>query len=240
MPYCFLNNEFLRAQKGMEMSKPVREQSTSNNDWSSAQAYALAVICLLVGVGAGWLVRGSQSPVATVQAQTGSATPGSGGPPSSEQMKHMADKQAAPLLARLQADPNNFELLSQIGDVYYDTQIFPTAIDYYQQALKLQPNNANVRTDMATAYWYLGDADSAINEFQKALTFEPNKANTLFNLGIVEWQGKMDVTDAVNAWEKLLKTNPNYENKQKVTELIAQAKKHSSIKPGSQAKALPE
>ena len=164
----------------------------------------------------------------------------SGGQPSAEQMKLMADKQAGPLLAQLPSNPNNPELLSKIGDVYYDAQIFPVAIDYYQQSLKAQPANANVRTDMATAYWYLGDADTAISEFQKALTYEPNKANTLFNLGMVKWQGKMDVAGAVQAWQKLLETNPNYENKDKVTELIAQAKKHSSIKPGTQAKASPQ
>jgi len=69
---------------------------------------------------------------------------------------------------------------------------------------------------MATAYWYSGNPDAAIEEFQKSLTYEPNKASTLFNLGIVEWQGKMDITKAVATWQKLLDTNPNYEGKDKV------------------------
>lgn len=220
------------------MNKADRQHTTAN-EWTSMQAYMLAVICLLVGVGAGWLVRGSQSP-ASVQAQTATPTPETGGQPSPDQMKHMADKQAEPLLAQLQTDPNNPGLLSKIGDIYYDTQQFPTAIDYYQRSLTAQPSNANVRTDMATAFWYMGDADSAIREFEKALSYAPNTPNTLFNLGMVRWQGKMDVAGAVQAWEKLLATNPNYENKDKVTQLIAQAKKHASIKPGTQAKSQPQ
>jgi hypothetical protein len=48
----------------------------------------------------------------------------------------------------------------------------------------------------------------------------------LFNLGIVKWQGKMDAEGAVAAWQKLLDSNPNYETKEKVQELIQQAKKH--------------
>jgi len=60
----------------------------------------------------------------------------------------------------------------------------------------------------------------------------------LFNLGIVQWQGKMDVDGALSAWQKLLDTNPNYENKAKLLDLMAQVKKHSGIKPGTQAKAL--
>ncbi len=149
----------------------------------------------------------------------------------------MEDKQAAPLIEKLKADPTNTVLLANIGNIYYDTQQDPTAIDYYRRALKVEPANAGVRTDMATAYWYTGDADTAIAEFQKSLSHEPNKANTLFNLGIVEWQGKMDIDKAVATWRKLLDTSPNYEGKDKVLELMSQAKKHSGVKPGTPAKA---
>lgn len=218
--------------------------TSSVEQWTSVQAYVLAVICLLVGIAGGWLIRGSQSPAAAA-AETASAAapaPAMGNPatqaPTPAQMQKMADTQAAPLIEKLKADPTNTGLLANIGNVYYDTQQYPTAIDYYQRALKVEPANAAVRTDMATAYWYNGDADSAIAEFQKSLSYEPNKANTLFNLGIVEWQGKMDIEKAVAAWQKLLDTNPNYEGKDKVLEFMAQAKKHSGVKPGTPAKPL--
>jgi cytochrome c-type biogenesis protein CcmH/NrfG len=110
-------------------------------------------------------------------------------------MQRMADVQAGPLIEKLKADPNNAGLLANIGNIYYDTQQFPTAIDYYQRALQVEP------------------------------------ANTLFNLGIVEWQGKMDIDHAVATWQKLLDTNPNYEGKDEVLQLMAQAKKHSGVKP---------
>jgi cytochrome c-type biogenesis protein CcmH/NrfG len=163
-----------------------------------------------------------------------------GAAPTAEQMQHMADTQAAPLLDRLKTDPNNVELLANVGNIYYDTQQFTTAIQYYERALQQQPANSGVRTDMATAYWYLGNADTAIQEFNRALTYEPTKPNTLFNLGIVKWQGKMDVAGAVAAWQKLLDSNPNYENKDKVVELIAQAQKHASVTPGTPAKPQAE
>jgi len=155
-------------------------------------------------------------------------------------MKKMADVSAAPLLEKLKADPGNSGLLANLGNIYYDTQQYPEAIDYYRRALQIQPADAAVRTDMATAIWYAGDADTAIAEFNKSLSYEPTKANTLFNLGIVKWQGKMDIPGAVAAWQKLLEANPNYEGKEKVQELIAQAKKHAGVKAGTQAKTLPE
>ncbi len=212
--------------------------------WTSIQAYTLAVICLLVGIAGGWFIHGSQSPAAAIPESASASAPAMGSEnappptPSPAEMQKMADTQTAPLIEKLKADPNNAGLLENIGNVYYDAQIFPTAIDYYQRALKIEPANAGVRTDMATAYWYTGNADASIAEFQKSLSYEPNKANTLFNLGIVQWQGKMDIDKALATWQKLLDTNPNYEAKDKVLELMAQAKKHSGVKPGTPAKPL--
>jgi len=222
------------------------KKTSSMENWTSVQAYVLAVICLMVGVAVGWLFRGSQSPAGTEPIQTASAAApagmgaGTNQQPSPEQMKKMADTTAAPQLEKLKSDPNNPDLLAAIGNIYYDVQIYPTAIEYYQRALNARPEDVPIRTDMATAYWYTGNVDGAIAEFNKALTYDPNKANTLFNLGIVKWQGKMDIDGAVAAWQKLLQTNPNYENKEKVEQMIAQAKKHSGVKPGTPAKDLSE
>jgi cytochrome c-type biogenesis protein CcmH/NrfG len=223
-------------------------RTNSIEQWTSVQAYVLALICLLVGIAAGWFIRGSQTqnqgptaapgavastPAAAPTANSGTQTP------TPAELRKAADAQAGPLIEKLKADPANAELLENLGNIYYDAQQFPAAIGYYQRALKLHPENTAVRTDMATAYWYTSNADAAIAEFQKSLAYEPNKANTLFNLGIVEWQGKMDIEKAVATWQKLLDTNPNYEAKDKVLELMTQAKKHSGVKPGTPAKPLP-
>ena len=226
------------------MSDP--KNNTSTVTWTGVQAYTLAVICLLLGMAGGWLIRGSQSPAAPVEAASASAPAPSAmaaapnAQPTPEQLKQMADTQAAPQIEKLKSDPNNPELLAGIGNLYYDAQQFPVAVDYYNRALKVKPSDAAIRTDMATAFWYMGNPDQAIAEFNKALTYEPNKPNTLFNRGMVKWQGKMDITGAVADWEKLLATNPNYEGKDKVAQMIAEAKKHSDVKPGTKAKPLPQ
>ena len=212
-----------------------------SNTWTSFQAYALSVLCLAIGIASGWFIRGSQAPKGATVANASPASTEEGGGPGQatpEQLRRVADKQAAPLLDALQKDPANPELLAKVGNVYYDAQQFPVAIDYYQRALKAKPADASVRTDMATAYWYTGSADTAISELNRALADEPNKPNALFNLGIVQWQGKMDIQGALTTWQRLLDTNPNYEGKAKVVELMAQVRKHSSIKPGTQAKEL--
>jgi tetratricopeptide (TPR) repeat protein len=220
------------------------KKNSSVEQWTSLQAYALASVCLVVGIAGGWFIRGSQAPGAaatqTVSAATNQQSSSASAQPSPEETRLMADKQAEPLLSKLQSDPNNAHLLASLGNVYYDAQQFPIAIDYYQKSLKIKPSDASVRTDMATAYWYLGSADTAITEFNRALADEPNTANALFNLGVVQWQGKLDVQAALATWQKLLQTNPNYENKDKLLQLMAQVKKHAGMKPGPQAKRLGE
>jgi len=39
--------------------------NSSSVKWTGVQAYTLAVVCLLLGMAGGWLIRGSQSPAAS-------------------------------------------------------------------------------------------------------------------------------------------------------------------------------
>jgi cytochrome c-type biogenesis protein CcmH/NrfG len=213
--------------------------------FSNVQAYTLAVITLAIGIAVGYFARGS-APVSTAgeSAQTASAPapagtgntpmgsaqlPGIGSGQSQQPASpEMLAKAAEPLLAQLKANPKDFDTVVKLGNLYYDGQAYPPAIEYYEKALDIQPNNVDVRTDLGTAYWYTGNADKAIASFEKALTIRPNQAATLFNLGIVRWQGKKDPKGAIVAWEKLLQTNPAYPQKDQVQMLIDRAKMHGA------------
>ncbi|HWQ03487.1 MAG TPA: tetratricopeptide repeat protein [Candidatus Nitrosotenuis sp.] len=208
-------------ENGNRISQEVSPPAASNA-WSPREAYLLATVCLLAGVVLGYLVRGSGSippaPANSVSAATSTST----SPPS-----HSAadlEPLTAPLLAALRADPKNADLLIQLGNLYYDHHVFPEAISYYSRALELRPKDVNVRTDMATAYWYSGDAKTALAEYDKSLQVDPNHAPTLMNIGIVRWNGLNDAAGAIAAWEKLLRVAPQFPDRQRVLDLIAQAK----------------
>ncbi len=55
------------------------------------------------------------------------------------------------MLEKLKSKPNDAALAAQIGNLYYDAQSYPLAIEYYQKALATDPKNVAVRTDMASA-----------------------------------------------------------------------------------------
>lgn len=144
----------------------------------------------------------------------------------------MADTQARPLLEQLKAEPKNALLLYKIGNLYYDAQQYPEAVNYYESSLKINPNATDVRTDLGTAYHLVGQPDKAIQEFEEVLKIDDKYANALFNEGMVKWQDKMDIQGAVASWKRLLATNPDYHQKDRVQQLISQAEQHQNLKAG--------
>jgi cytochrome c-type biogenesis protein CcmH/NrfG len=215
------------------MANTKQDASLPKAAAAGTQTYILAVFCLVLGVALGYLFRGSASPVPTTAAASaavgGSSPQGQSAQPqlTPEQQKAMVDQSVAPLLATLKSNPDDFSTLVQVANVYYDGRQYPDAVKYYQRAVKGQPTNADLLTDLGTSLWYTGDANGAITEFQTALKYRPDHPGTLFNLGVVRWQGKQDPKGAVQAWEQLLKLNPNYPEKQQVQEYIDRAKQHA-------------
>ncbi|HLH06824.1 MAG TPA: tetratricopeptide repeat protein [Terriglobales bacterium] len=221
----------------MGSSQRMRPQPQKTSGlWTTSQAYTLGVVCLAAGLAIGYLLRGSD---AFTPGSSSSSTSQSSAPASSSsadfpmpgaglsngaQAAEAVDKAAAPMIAQLQANPNDASMATRIGNLYDDAKMYPKAIEYYEKSVKLNPQSADVLTDLGTAYFYNGNPDQALTDFNRALKVRPNYPQTLFNMGIVKWQGKNDIKGAVAAWNQLLQTNPNYPEKQKVQELLAQAK----------------
>ena len=204
----------------------ARPHAAKREHWTDTQAYVLAVFCLVLGVALGYLFRGSASP-AVASTTASSAADGTQPQVTPEQQKAMLDQTVAPLLATLKTNPDDFDTIVKVANLYFDGRQYPEAIKYYQLAAKSQPKNADLLTDLGTSLWYTGDADGAIAEFQQALKYRPDHPGTLFNLGVVRWQGKGDPKGAVQAWEELLQRNPNYPEKQQVQDYIEKAKQHA-------------
>jgi cytochrome c-type biogenesis protein CcmH/NrfG len=192
--------------------------------WQNKQVYAMAAVCLVVGLAIGYLFRGSGSPALAISkaSQSSDVVGGmaghlGGGMPTLDQMKRIAEKKAEPLLVRLKSDPNNSDLLIQVGTIYKETHQFKEAGEYYDKALKIDPKNIAVRTEFASCLYYNGDVDEAIEQLNQSLRYNPKDPNSLFNLGVMKWQGKQDAAGALAAWQELLKSNPQLSAARKTT-----------------------
>jgi tetratricopeptide (TPR) repeat protein len=187
----------------------------------TGRAWALAIIVLMLGIGLGYLFRGSFSP--GTSASLSSGNPAAAAAPSAASQSPF-DLTIQPLLARIKNSPDDPGLLADIGNQYYDHRDYGKAVEYYESSLKLKPENVNVRTDMGTAIWYMGNPDGAIREYEIALKFQPDYPETLVNMGIVKWQGKHDGKAAIELWQRLLMLNPYYQDRPKVEQLIQQVR----------------
>jgi cytochrome c-type biogenesis protein CcmH/NrfG len=212
------------------------------------QVYAMAAIYLVVGLVVGYLVRGGQSPALSAPGSSphvvATAAPApvhpgaknAGHVPTAQQMKQMADKQAAPLMEKLKSNPKDSASLMQVGAIYYTTGQYTEASAYYERALQTEPANVADRVKLATSLYREGDADAAIAQLNKALTYDPKDANTLFDLGMIKLQGKQDGKGALAAWRQLLKSNPQMstDHKAQVQRLIAGVATSSNDQHGSE------
>ncbi len=192
--------------------------------------YLMAGVCLMVGLAIGYLSRAWRMPATPVQARVVMPHPPmSGRRPSLEEMKAMADKQAAPLVEKLKADPKNTDLLVQAGGIYHSAHQYQQAAAYYDRAAAAKPSDVTIRTKLASSLFRMGAVDNAIDQLNQALSYDPKDANSLFNLGLIEWQGKQDGKSALATWQKLLKTNPQLSPDRKATveKMIAEVKAHA-------------
>ena len=207
--------------------------SVSSSKGTFRQSFILAVICLALGVILGVFVRRSQvtvsTPVAGADAQPSTASMGGARHLTPDQLKFMADQQAQPLLAQLKSTPDDPELLSKLGHIYYVTQNFKEASTYFKRSVDTR-DDAMVSTELGRAYYYAGDPDDALAEFDRVLKSDPDNANAMFNVGMIKWQSKSDADGAVATWQQMLKKYPNHPRRAEVEQLIARAKQHRTLK----------
>ena len=151
--------------------------------------------------------------------------------PSLDEMKKMGDTKAAPLLAKLKTDPNNADVLNQLGMMYRArTSSKPRSTTTRSHSTSIPRMSARVRT------WLPACITSAmltaqLAQLDKSLTYDPKHAGTLINIGIIRWKGKNDVDGAVAAWEKAIKLSPNPQDKEVIQHMISQAKQHQKSAP---------
>ena len=106
-------------------------------------------------------------------------------------------------------NPENADIWTQLGNLYFDTDNFEKAINAYQKSLALRPDKANVWTDLGIMYRRSGKPAEAVKAFDKAIKVDPRHQNSRFNKGIVLMHEMNDIPSAVEAWEGLVAINPN-------------------------------
>lgn len=168
-------------------------------------SYLLLVMGVLVGFIATYLVVRDRDlgPVVIRDALVGAPAPSAEAIAGELQM-------IQELEAQVIETPDDFQLLVDLANLYFEIESYQGAIAYYDRALELRPDDPSLRTDMATALYYSNQVDKAIVEFETTLAIAPNHPQTLFNMGIVLIEERNDREGALELWEQLIRMNPSY------------------------------
>jgi cytochrome c-type biogenesis protein CcmH/NrfG len=173
-----------------------------------ADSIAFALSGILFGVIVGWILGSQQATQPTTAAA---------GPPAAATAPAEGRQPAPPLdetrlktlVASAGSEPTNPAPRVQLGNLYFDAERYTDAVQWYEDALRLNPKDANVSTDLGVAYYYTNEPDKAIGQFEQSLKVDPAHTKTMLNMGIVKAFGKQDLAGASAAWQQVIATAPN-------------------------------
>ena len=119
-------------------------------------------------------------------------------------------------------NPNDFDALVQLGNMYMDVSKFPQAIDYFNRALAVR-EEPSVRTDLGICYKQSGQNAQARDAFRKVASEQPDQWQAIYNLAIVDGELK-DYTDARAQLAKLKQMRPDDPQVTKLEQALAAVK----------------
>jgi tetratricopeptide (TPR) repeat protein len=174
---------------------------------SESIVFALAGVAF--GLIAGWVIGAQQATPrapAAAPAQASAAEPAAEG--AGTRAALLDEAQVTALKSVASREPSNAKPRAQLGNLYFDAERYPEAIQWYGEAVKLAPDDVNISTDLGVCYYYTNQPDKALAQFEHSLKIDPNHAKTLLNVGIVRAFGKQDLEGAVQAWQQVMKLSP--------------------------------
>lgn len=86
---------------------------------------------------------------------------------------------------KLQMNPNDFETLSVLADMYFESSQYVEAFQTYDKALAVNPMCADCYNDRGLSLFYIGDPTSALESFDKAIAIDPGFTHAWLSKGFV-------------------------------------------------------
>jgi tetratricopeptide (TPR) repeat protein len=193
----------------------------------------------LFGIIAGWILGAQQASIRpqAVAAPAAESQPAPAAGQTAQAPPQLDQVEVDRLLKVAAADPAGAGPRVAIANLYFDSEHYQEAAQWYEAALKLKPDDADVSTDLGVSYYYLNQPDRALAQFDQSLRIDSKHTKTLLNVGIVRAFGKQDLAGAAKAWEQVLALAPDSpEGKAAKRALDAMKGAHPNL-PGSSAPA---
>jgi type IV pilus assembly protein PilF len=116
------------------------------------------------------------------------------------------------LLKANELDPENSDILNNLGMAYYFKGEKEIAIKTLNKALEVNENNSDAKVNLASIYYKDRDYNKAEKIYKQVLndlTYD-KQARTLYNLGVLQIQAHKNPVTAENYFKKSIKEDDNY------------------------------
>ena len=94
--------------------------------------------------------------------------------------------------AALELDPDNVDVMTNLGVAYYQLGQPTMAIDMYNKAIEIAPEDADIRSNLAASYVQQYEPEGtteplemALEQYQKAIELDPDLPEAHYGLGVV-------------------------------------------------------
>ena len=109
----------------------------------------------------------------------------------------------------LEINPNQADILVNLGAAFSEINEFDDALDYFSQAIKVDANNPLAHFNQGLTYGYLNQLDNALNSYKNALKIDPNYADALNGIGRI-YHIKKEYYQAIEYYDKAIKYQYNH------------------------------
>jgi len=198
---------------------------------SAARGAAFAF--LLVGAGVGfaaiypWMHKRAPElakPLPMLKPRANSAEGGASDPAKPPPLDTALLKQ---LEDKVKSNPKDIASLAELGGMQAEQGNFTESAKWYKQAVAADPKNIELRNYLGEVLFQANNIDESLAVFRETLVISPTHPEALFDYGYILLQGKNDANGAIESWEKLVKTNPKFDQLDKVKQLIETVKERS-------------
>lgn len=107
-------------------------------------------------------------------------------------------------------DPNNYDLIISLGDVYMAQYDLEKAIRTYCDAITLNPDNYRGYSKAGIALWEKDYIEEALVAYHKSIELNPDNAFSHNNLGIIYLDGLGDAEEALEYFEQAIELDESY------------------------------
>ncbi len=122
-------------------------------------------------------------------------------------------------------DPQNRDLLFQLGTLYFESDRFDRAVEVYRRILMNNDRDVDTLNDLGLALHYTGRSQEGVDALKKGTSIDPTHQRIWLSLGFVlATSGRVE--EAVHALQKAIELNPNNTVGQEAGKILVSLRKN--------------